>query len=107
MDISGGTSKLAKAALHLPQNCRYVDFKKDFAPFQDELLLLVEINVRQKLNPKSEIIGGEETIEANRVFVKILVALGSRRRVNAWTASDRRTPVQTFPVHIAYFLEIL
>lgn len=52
----------------------------------------------------SEIAGGEESVEASKMFVKKMTALTAKRSVYSYILPPGLVPVLEFLVHIMHFL---
>lgn len=64
---------------------------------------MVVVYAEQLLSPHADIAENEEAVEVNKVLVKEMAALVSRRGVDRWIMQPGMVPVQIFPVHMVHF----
>lgn len=93
------------ARLEQLEQCRLVGCSEDSPRFQDALLWLVEIYVKQVVRSESDIARIEEAVTASKVFVEKMAPLSSWKTDNTWTVPDGLDCVQAFTAHSMCYLQ--
>lgn len=60
----------------------------------------MEKNKKQVVSANCNIFGSHEKFIASKLFLKGMVSLFSKRRVDSWTVPPGPVPAETLPVHI-------
>lgn len=85
LDNSAGIYATAKVCLQLPERRRIVGCVKDSARFQDVFPSLEKGCAKQVFSADYNIAGGDEVVEAEKLFVNVTAALELKSRVTTWT----------------------
>lgn len=64
----------------------------------------MEVYIKQVLSADFDINGSDELVEASKVLVMKMAALGYKQTGNIWTLLPRLVPVQKFVVDVIRFL---